>query len=139
MSFGNVSAVDIINAYAQVFVLKSSLNVASVSPPVEYAWTRLQYLLNYTQTSSRTLSEHVAAMPSSTLLPVLFRSVIGDYMTGAPALNQPTCQILADPVTGYLAMHNIYADSNTVLVIIIVFLFCIIGYLMKRGSHNDSR
>ena len=137
MNISGVSSSDILQGYSQVFVVANNMNVASVSPPVEYAWYRLQSLLNYTQSSSLTLSEHVCTMPMQSLLSVLFRAVLGDFMTGNGALNQQTCRITADPATGYVTLQNDLSDINTVLIIIIIILFCMLGYLMKRYMIRD--
>ena len=120
----------LVQAYNQVFSLQGNLALSAVRPPVSYVQNRLASMLvcdniNNILSCARNSSDEQLAE-------ILFKAVAGEYTVGKGALQQTTCMILADPLTGSLTLQDATLQNREILTIIIVILFLSLGWIIYK-------
>lgn len=126
----------ILTAYSNVFSMKGKIVPAVVSPPISYVVDRISTVLDCRNATD--VLSCARALSDANLLEVLFKAVAGDYTVATGALHQDICNIVTDPITGYLTLNDRTQENRIVLTIIIVILFGIVGFLVLKKSTQQS-
>lgn len=123
----------IIATYSRVYSVKGNANIVSMSPPVSYIINRIQTITQCPSNGNTSaLLDCTRTLSNEKLLEILFKSIAGDYTVGSGALQQTTCKITTDPITGYLTIVDQTQENRIVLTVIIIVLFIIMGWIMYK-------
>jgi hypothetical protein len=121
-----------------VFTVQGNVNILSISPPINYIIDRLKIITLCSDATIDTLLGCVRNTTDERLADILFKSVAGDYTVGSGTLQQNTCRITTDPITGYLSIIDQTQENRVVMTIIIIILFIVLGYIITKQKNNNN-